>query len=63
MEEGGSPEEFSKSFFEVLFKNFLDMFWGSFRGVKTYSEQKRFMGQNFYEPYYFIIDYFITLKS
>ena len=47
MEEGGSPEEFSKSFFEVLFKNFLDMFWGSFRGVKTYSEQKRFMGQDF----------------
>ena len=28
-------------------KKNLDMFWGSFRGVKTYSEQKRFMGQDF----------------
>ena len=23
------------------------MFWGSFGGLKTYSEQKRFLGQDF----------------
>ena len=44
----GTSERFSKSFFKVFFwKFFWDMFWGSFRGVKTYSEQKRFMGQDF----------------
>ena len=37
----GEKEGFSKSFFKVLFGKFsLDMFWGSFRGVKTYSEKK-----------------------
>ena len=37
-----SPEGFSKSFFKVSFieKFKKNMFWGSFRGVKTYSEQK-----------------------
>ena len=46
-----SLEGFSTSFSKVSFweKNFLDMFWGSFKGVKTYSEQKRFMGQDFEE--------------
>ena len=54
--EGGSPlilararkdfqSHFSKSFFWE--KKNLDMFLGSFRDVKTYSEQKRFMGQDF----------------
>ena len=45
-----SPEELSKSFFKVPF---LEIFFrhvlGSFRDVKTYSEQKRFMGQDFYK--------------
>ena len=45
---GKSPEGFSKSLFKVFLENFFkDMFWGSFRGVKLYSEQKRFMGQDF----------------
>ena len=35
---------FSRSCFG---KNFLGMFWGSFNGVKTYSEQNRIMGQDF----------------
>ena len=54
-EEGGSPlklararkdsqSHFSRSLFWEIF---LDMFLGSFKGVKTYSEQKRFMGQDF----------------
>ena len=48
-EEGGSTARFSKSFFKVflLGKIFLGMFWGSFGGLKTYSEQIRFMGQDF----------------
>ena len=55
-EEGGSPlklararEVFSRSFFKVSFweKIFLDIFWRSFGGLKMYSEQKRFMGQEF----------------
>ena len=46
-----SLERFTKSIFKVFFWKFyiLDMFWGSFRGVKTYSEQKRFIGQDFKE--------------
>ena len=37
-----------KSFFKVfLLKFFLGYVWGSFRGVKTYSEQKRLLGKNF----------------
>ena len=35
---------FSRSFFCIFFK---DTFLGSLRGVKTYSEQKTFLGQNF----------------
>ena len=54
-EEGGSPlklakarKDFQSHFSRSLFGIFLgDMFWGSYRGVKTYSEQKRFMGQDF----------------
>ena len=38
-----SLEGLSKSFFKVFF---LDIFCGSFKGVKMYSEQKRFLGQN-----------------
>ena len=36
---------FSRSFFGK--KIFLDIFWRSFRGLKTYSEKKRFVGQDF----------------
>ena len=45
----GTSERFSKSFFKVFFleKIFLDIFWRSFRGLKMYSEKKRFMGQDF----------------
>ena len=40
--------KFSNSFFKVfLGEKFLGMFWGSFGGLKTYSEQIRFMGQDF----------------
>ena len=47
-EEGGSPlksararKDFQSHFSRSLFweKSFLDMFWGSFRGVKIYSGQ------------------------
>ena len=44
-----NPEGFSKSVFKVPFLEILfkDIFWGSFRDVKSYSEQKRFLGQTF----------------
>ena len=55
-EEGGSPlklararKDFLSHFSRSLFweKNLLDMFWVSFGGVETYSEQKRFLGLDF----------------
>ena len=39
--------------FKVIFQglfleyNFFDIFWGSLGGLKTYSEKKRFVGQDF----------------
>ena len=43
------PGRIFKVIFQGLFfgKKLLDMFWGNCRDVNTYSEQKRFMGQDF----------------
>ena len=41
-------EGFSKSFsMSLSWKFSVDILWGSISGVKRYSEQKRFMGQDF----------------